>query len=325
MSGRGFASFLAKRLVQTAIVLLLMSFAVYLMIGLMPGDPVDLMIAGNPRLTPDDVLRLRAVYGLDQPLWSRYLAWLGAALSGDLGASRLYARPVLEVMGPFLLNTCVLMGLSFAFSVALAVPLGVWAAKRPGSLADRAANAFAFVGISLPTFWLGLVLIIVFSVLLSWLPASGTSSGAGGWWNAVRHLALPTITLTLSRTGVLLRYVRSSMIETMRQEFVRGIRAKGASAARVLWAHALPNAMLPVVTVMALSFGELFSGALVTESIFAYPGMGRMIYDSVMGNDFNLALAGLLLATVLTLAANLAADILYAWLDPRIRLGASGA
>lgn len=325
MSGPGLIPFLLRRLVQAAIVLLLMSFVVYLMIGLMPGDPIDLMIAGNPHLTPEDAVRLRAIYGLDQPLWSRYLAWLGSALSGDLGYSRLYARPVLDVMGPFLLNTCILMGLSFVFSVLLAVPLGVWAAKRPGSLADRTANALAFIGISMPTFWLGLVLIIVFSVLLTWLPASGTGSGAGGLWNAVRHLALPVITLTVARVGVLLRYTRSSMIETMRQEFVRGIRAKGASPARTLWSHALPNAMMPVVTVMALSFGELFSGALVTETIFAYPGMGRMIYDSVMGNDFNLALAGLLLATMITLAANLAADILYAWLDPRIRLGASSA
>jgi peptide/nickel transport system permease protein len=318
---RGLATFIASRLAQALIVLLLMSLAVYLLIGLMPGDPVDLMIAGDPRLTPDDIMRLRAVYGLDQPLWSRYLAWLGSALSGDLGASRLYARPVLDVMGPFFLNTVVLMGASFVLSVLLAVPLGVWAAKRPGSLVDRAANAFAFVGISMPVFWLGLALIIVFSVLLTWLPASGTGRGGTGLFDSLRHLMLPVVTLTIHETGVLLRYVRSSLIETLRQDFVRAIRAKGASESWVLWRHALPNAMLPVVTIVALSFGGLFSGALVTETIFAYPGMGRMIYESVMGNDFNLALAGLLIATALTLAANLAADLLYAWLDPRIRLG----
>jgi peptide/nickel transport system permease protein len=317
---KGLTRFIASRLAQTLVVLLLMSFAVYLLIGLMPGDPVDLMISGNPRLTPDDIARLRTVYGLDQPLWARYLAWLGNALSGDLGSSRLYARPVLSVMGPFFWNTCVLMGISFALSVTLAVPLGVWSAKRPGSWLDRTVNAVAFTGISMPVFWLGLILIIVFSVLLSWLPASGTGRG-GGWFDAVRHLMLPVITLTLHETGVLLRYVRSAMIETMRQDFIRAARARGASPQRALWRHALPNALLPVVTVVALSFGALFSGALVTESIFAYPGMGRMIYDSVMGNDYNLALAGLLIATVLTLLANLVADLLYAWLDPRIRLG----
>jgi peptide/nickel transport system permease protein len=320
---RGLAPFVGSRLLQTVVVLLLMSFAVYLLIGLMPGDPIDLMLAGDPRLTPDDIVRLRAVYGLDQPLWSRYTAWLGHALSGDLGASRLYARPVFDVMGPFFLNTCVLMGVSFVLSVLLAVPLGVWASKRPGSFIDRVANAFAFAGISMPVFWLGLALIIVFSVLLSWLPASGTGRGGDGIFDAVRHLMLPVITLTLHETGVLLRYVRSSMIETLRQEFIRAARAKGASDIWILWRHALPNAMLPVVTVIALSFGGLFSGALVTESIFAYPGMGRMIYDSVMGNDYNLALAGLLIATILTLLANLAADLLYAWLDPRIRLDGS--
>jgi peptide/nickel transport system permease protein len=318
---RGLITFVASRLAQTVIVLLLMSLAVYLLIGLMPGDPVDLMIAGDPRLTPEDIVRLRAVYGLDQPLWSRYLAWLGNALSGDLGASRLYARPVLDVMGPFFVNTAVLMGAAFVLSVILAVPLGVWAAKRPGSLVDRAANAFAFVGISMPVFWLGLALIIVFSVLLTWLPASGTGRSGAGAFDSLRHLMLPVITLTIHETGVLLRYVRSSLIETLRLDFVRAIRAKGASDNWVLWRHALPNAMLPVVTIVALSFGGLFSGALVTETIFAYPGMGRMIYDSVMGNDFNLALAGLLIATALTLAANLAADLLYAWLDPRIRIG----
>jgi peptide/nickel transport system permease protein len=318
----GLIRFIASRLAQTVIVLLLMSFVVYLLIGLMPGDPVDLMISGNPRLTPEDIAHLRAVYGLDQPLWSRYLAWLGNALTGDLGASRLYARPVLSVMGPFFWNTCVLMGISFLLSVGLAVPLGVWAAKRPGSWIDRSANAFAFTGISMPVFWLGLILIIVFSVLLSWLPASGTGRGSG-LFDSVRHLMLPVITLTLHETGVLLRYVRSSMIETMRQDFIRAARARGASPERALWRHALPNALLPVVTVIALSFGALFSGALVTESIFAYPGMGRMIYDSVMGNDYNLALAGLLIATVLTLLANLVADLLYAWLDPRIRIGGS--
>jgi peptide/nickel transport system permease protein len=312
--------FIASRLLQTALVLLAMSFVVYLLIGLMPGDPIDLMISGNPRLTPEDIARLRAVYGLDRPLWSRYLAWLGSALTGDLGASRLFARPVLEVMGPFLVNTCVLMGVSFVLSVLIAIPLGVWAARKPGSLADRGINAFAFAGISMPVFWLGLMLIIVFSVLLSWFPASGTGRG-GGWFDAVRSLMLPVITLTIHETGVLLRYTRSAMIETMRQDFIRAIRAKGASERWVMWRHALPNAMLPVVTVIALSFGGLFSGALVTETIFAYPGMGRMIYDSVIGNDFNLALVGLLLATVLTLATNLAADLLYAWLDPRIRLG----
>lgn len=311
--------FIASRIAESILVLLIMSFVVYVLIGLMPGDPVDLMIAADPKLTSADIARLKMLYGLDQPLFDRYLSWLGAALTGDFGNSRLHVRPVLEVMGPFLTNTLVLMGASFVLSVAIAIPAGVYAALRPHSKTDHIINLLCFAGISVPVFWLALLLMMVFSVWLGVLPASGVASvGDGGLSDRLLHLILPTVTLTVFSVGHYTRYVRAAMIETMRQDFIRTARAKGAARQRILWRHALPNALIPVVTIIALSFGSLFSGALVTETMFAYPGMGKMIYDAIMGNDYNLALIGLLFATALTLAGNLLADIAYAWLDPRI-------
>lgn len=316
------SGFLARRGFETLVVLLAMSFVVYLLIGLMPGDPIDIMISGNPHMTSEDAARLRALYGLDRPIVERYLAWLAAALHGDLGFSRTFQRPVLDVLLPRLGNTAVLMGASFILSVAIALPLGVFAALRPYSRVDYLINLFCFAGISVPVFWLALVLILLFSVKLGILPAGGLGSAeADGAGDLLRHLALPVATLTLANIGGYARYMRASMIETLRADFIRTARAKGASPARVVIGHALRNAIVPVVTIVALSFGALFSGALVTETMFAYPGMGRLIYDSIMGNDFNLALVGLLLATLTTLVANLVADLAYAWLDPRVALG----
>ncbi|MBY0432266.1 MAG: ABC transporter permease, partial [Rhodospirillales bacterium] len=178
-----------------------------------------------------------------------------------------------------------------------------------------------FAGISLPTFWVGLMLVIVFAVLLGWLPASGTGGlSGGGAVEVLRHMALPTATLAVAGLGQYIRYVRAAMVEALRQDFVRTARAKGASWPRVVLRHALRNAMIPVVTIIALDLGALFSGALVTETVFAWPGMGKLIYDSIMGNDFNMALVALLLATALTLTGNILADFAYAWLDPRITL-----
>ena len=311
--------FVFWRLVQAAAVLAVMSFVVYTLIGLMPGDPIDLMISSNPHLTSADAARLKALYGLDRPLIERYLVWARAALSGDFGYSRLYLRPALETLAPRLVNTAILMGASLICAFCLALPLGIAAARKPGSAFDALVNLLCFAGISVPAFWLALMLILVFAATLGLLPAGGIATiGDGGVADRLRHLVLPVATLTLASTGAHLRYVRAAMIETLRQDYIRTARAKGASETRLLLFHALRNALIPVVTVLALSFGSLFSGALITETMFAYPGMGKLIYDAIMGNDFNLALAGLLLATLMVLLGNLAADIAYAAIDPRV-------
>jgi peptide/nickel transport system permease protein len=312
------ARFLLQRLAGVGLVLFVMSILVYGLIGLMPGDPIDLMISADPNLTAADAARLKAVYGLDRALHERYLAWLGNALQGDFGYSRLFSRPVLEILLPRLANTLMLMGLAFVLALLIALPLGVVAARRPHGPADGAVNLFAFAGISLPPFWLAILLILLFAVTLGWLPAGGMGDGSLG--GTLSHLVLPALALTLASVGGYVRYLRAGLMEALRQDYVRTARAKGLSSTRVVYGHALRNAMIPVVTVIALDFGTLFGGALITETMFGWLGMGKTIYDAIMGNDYNLALVGLLLATGTVLLANLLADLCYAWLDPRIRL-----
>ncbi len=314
------SAFLIRRVFHSLIVLLVMSAVIYGLIGLMPGDPVDLMISADPDVTAADAARLRAIYGLDQPLWSRYLHWLSAAVTGDFGYSRLYAQPVWQAILPALSNTLILLISSLLLALIIALPAGVFAATRPYSLTDYGINLTAFAGISMPPFWLGILLILVFSVMLGWLPAGGTpqSAGASGLWEHIQYLILPIAALTIAGVGGHTRYMRASMIETLRQDYIRTARAKGLSESRVVLGHALRNAMIPVVTVIALDLGVLFSGALITETVFAYPGMGKLIFDAIMGNDYNLALVGLMMATALTLTGNLLADVAYAALDPRI-------
>ena len=320
--------YLASRAVEIAITLAIMSLVVYLLIGLMPGDPIDLMIAGDPKMTSADAARLRAVYGIDKPLLERYLAWAHQALIGNFGYSRSFNQPVLAVLAPRLLNTMVLAGIAFLLSIAIALPLGVWAAHRPRSRADNLINLFCFAGISTPPFWLALLLIALFAVALGWLPAGGIAELRSGsdfltaLGQTVRFAVLPVLTLTLVQLGIYTRFMRGAMIETLRQDYVRTARAKGASERRVLLGHAFVNALAPVLTVLALSFGGLFSGALITETMFGWPGMGKTIYQAILDNDYNLALIGLLIATFATVAGNLLADLALVWIDPRVSLSA---
>ena len=308
-----------ERFSQSAGILLVMSFVIYALMGLMPGDPIDLMISADPKITSGDAERLRNLYGLDKPLVERYGNWFRAALSSDLGYSRLHSKPVLDVLWPALGNTVVLLGLAFGLSLAISLPAGILAATRPYSKTDYAINFAAFAGISTPPFWLALLLIIIFAVMWGILPAGGTGSlDENGLLDTLRFMALPVISLTIASVGGQTRYMRAAMIETLRHDYIRTARAKGLSESRVVLNHALRNALIPVVTIIALDFGALFSGALITETIFAYPGMGRLIFDSIMGNDYNLALLALLFATALTLLGSILADIAYLRLDPRI-------
>ena len=270
--------------------MLVMSFAIYGLIGLMPGDPIDIMLSADPDLTAEDARRLKALYGLEQPIVARWWNWLAAAVAGDLGYSRLYAAPVAQILGPALGNTLWLLGLAFSLALLIAFPAGVFAATKPFGIRDRAIGLLSFTGISIPSFWFALLLIVLFAVVWEVLPASGTAViGSEPRWQSWHYLVLLIATLTFA-----------------------------SSETRVIWGHGLPNALIPIVTILGLEFGTLFSGALITETVFAWPGMGKLIFDSIMGSDFNLALAALLLATAVTLAGNFAADLLYAWLDPRV-------
>ena len=307
------------RLWQAGLVLIVMSIAVYALIGLMPGDPIDLMVSSDPDLTPEDARRLKALYGLDRPLFERWWGWAGHAALGDLGYSRLYAAPVVEVLGPALENTLVLLGTSFILSLAIALPAGILAALKPFSWYDRVINFVALAGVSVPVFWFALVLIVVFAVGLGVLPAGGTGEIVGhSGFSRLHFLALPVATLVFASVGGHLRFMRAAVIEALGHHHIRTAYAKGAGTTRVVVGHALRNAMIPVTTVIALDMGTLVSGALVVEAVFAWPGTGKLVYDAIMGNDFNLALAALLTATVVTLLASLLADLAYAWLDPRV-------
>jgi peptide/nickel transport system permease protein len=320
------ARYLAGRVTGAIVTLSLMSLLVYMLIGLMPGDPINMMIQGDPRMTSEDAARLRAVYGIDKPVFERYLAWAGQVLQGNFGYSRSLNQPVFAVVWPRLGNTLLLAGVSLVLAIAIALPLGVWTAARPRSRIDYIVNLFSFAAISAPSFWLALLLITLFAVTLGWLPAGGMPEIRPGtpWhealWAHARHLALPVLTLTLVQLGSYTRFMRGAMIEVLRQDFIRTARAKGNSGPRVRWRHAFANALLPVLTIMGLSFGGLFSGAVITEAMFAWPGMGRAIFQAILDNDYNLALVGLLIATAATLIGNFLADLSYAWVDPRVSL-----
>jgi len=314
--------YLARRRFSIVVVLAVMSFVIYLLIGLMPGDPIDIMVASNPHLTPADGARLKQLYGLDLPISERYWHWLSAALGGDLGYSRTYRQPVLDILLPRLGNTVILLGAASLLAIAVALPLGFIAATRRHRLADDAINLFCFAGISLPAFWLAILLIMLFAVSLGVLPAGGMGPPGVGVWARLEFLVLPVMTLTIASLASYTRFSRAAMMEALRQDYVRTAFAKGLTLRQVVIGHAMRNALLPLVTVVALDFGQLFSGALITETMFSYLGMGKLIYDSILANDFNLALVGLLFATLLVLVGNFLADIAYAAIDPRISFAA---
>jgi len=304
---------LATRLVQIAVTLAVLSLAMFLLIGLMPGDPIDLAIAGDPRLTAEDAARMRALHGLDQPLLARYAAWAQALLTGQFGYSRLFAQPVARVIGPALLSTLALLSAALVIAGGVGLALGALAAARP-RLAGM-VDAVAIIGQSAPSFWLGILLIILFAVTLGWLPAGGVPDERDWAW---RFLVLPVATLAIANLAAYARHSAAALGATLREPFITAARARGNGEARVLFRHAFPNAAVPILQVAALDAGSLVGGALTTETLFARPGMGKLIYDAVMGNDTNLALVALLLVALVTVLATLAADIAQRALDPRL-------
>jgi peptide/nickel transport system permease protein len=317
--------YLIRRLLQMIPLLFLLSLLLFAALASMPGDPLRSMIEDLPKLTPEEYRRLRELYGLDDPIHVGYLKWLWQVLNGNLGYSKEYHLPVSELIGGRLWNTLILTVTAFILGKALAIVIGAYSARHPYSPLDYGAMGFAFFGFSVPGFWLGLSLIIVFSVHLQWLPAGGIAStglAESGWeifQDRARHLVLPVITLAVSETASTTRYMRSSLLEVIGQDYITNARSKGLSEQTILVRHALKNAMIPVVTVSALSLARLIGGSTVVETVFGYPGLGKLLFDAVMGSDYPLAMAILMLMSLFVVLANLLADFLYAWLDPRIR------
>ncbi|XGC79493.1 ABC transporter permease [Bdellovibrio bacteriovorus] len=318
-------TFITRRILQTLAVIAVLSYVCFYLMSLMPGDPVDMMVASNPKITAEDVARLKSLYGLDQPVYKRYGNWIGSIVQGDLGYSRTYRVPVQELMGPRLWNTFILSFLSLTFSILIAIPLGVISALKPGSRTDYVMNLFSFAGISIPSFWLAIVLIIIFAVKFPVLPAGGTQTIGAGEMGFLADLAdrsiyliLPVLSLSIQQIGRFSRFTRSAMLEAMRNDFIRTARAKGLSRSTVIWKHGFRNALIPLITILALSFSGLFSGAILTETVFAYQGVGKLVYDSIIGNDYNVAMISFVISVSMVLIMNLVADIAYGFADPRI-------
>lgn len=318
-------NYILRRLLQTAAVIVVLSFVCFYLMSLMPGDPIDIMISSNPKITAADVARLKSLYGLDQPVTTRYVNWVSNIVKGDLGYSRTYRVPVEEIMGPRLMNTFWLSLASLVLSLAIALPLGIYSALKPGSKFDYIVNFFSFAGISIPSFWLALVLIILFAVKIPILPAGGTVTITDeplGFWAEVldrsKYLILPVLSLSIQQIGRFSRFARSTMVEVMRNDFIRTAKAKGLNRQAVIWNHGFRNALIPLITILALSFSSLFSGAILTETVFAYQGVGKLVYDSIVGNDYNVAMISFVISVSMVLLANFVADILYGVADPRI-------
>jgi len=317
-------NFILRRFIQTLVVIVILSYVSYFLMTLMPGDPVELLIQSNPKITPEDVARLKQLYGLDQPTYVRYWNWVSTILQGDLGYSRTYRIPVSELIGEKLVNTFILSMSSLTFSLLIAIPLGVLAALKAGTKWDYIVNFFSFSGISMPVFWLALMLIILFAVKLNWLPASGTFTigqdlqGFDYALDRIKYLILPALTLSYLTIGSFMRYTRSSMLEAMRNDYIRTAKAKGLDYQTIIWKHGFRNALIPLITVVTLSFSGVFSGALVTETIFSYQGVGKLTYDSIISNDFNVAMISFIISVTSLLVMNFVADMLYGVADPRI-------
>ncbi len=322
--------FILRRILQSFNVLFVMSLLVFAGVYAI-GNPLDLLV--DPNATAEDMARAAASLGLDQPLWVQYGRFLANALQGDLGNSFIHGVPALGLIVERLPATLELAVVAMLIAVLLGIPLGLWAGLKPDSWSGRAIMAGSILGFSLPTFWVGLMLIMVFAVQLGWLPASGRGPTvdvlgvpislltADGW----RHLLLPAANLALFKLSLIIRLTRSGTREALLQDYVKFARAKGLSNARVVGVHVLKNILIPIVTVVGLEFGSLIAFSVVTESIFAWPGMGKLLLDSITQLDRPVVVAYLLLVVTLYVLINLAVDLLYAALDPRVRLAGARA
>ena len=311
--------FLARRLLHLGPVLLGVSLIVFLVLHLAPGDPAEVMLGANAN--KEDLARLRTQLGLDQPLYVQYLTWISHVARGDLGRSLWMKRPVLgEVLERFK-ATLLLTGSALLLSTLGGIALGIASATRANSLLDRLSGVASLFGASMPVFWLGIVLMVIFSLWLGWLPASGMYApyGGGGLRDLFAHLVLPAVTLAAASVTIIARLTRATMLETLGQDYVRTARAKGLGERTVVWRHALKNALIPIVTVVGVQAGYLLGGAVLTETVFAWPGVGTLVVQGILARDMPLVQGGVLVIALSFVLVNLAVDTLYAWLDPRIK------
>jgi peptide/nickel transport system permease protein len=311
--------FLSRRLAAALVTLVLATVVVFAVVEVLPGDPALVMLGTDAR--PDTLAAIRAKYGFDQPLLTRYLQWIGGLLTFNLGNSHAYGTSVAKLIGDRLVVTLPLGAMALLWATLVAIPFGVFAAwkhRRPG---DWGVMGFTQIGISVPNFWFGIVLVLAFAVTWQWFPAGGFP----GWQEplkSVHALILPALSLSLGEIAILTRVTRSAMLDTLREDYVRTARAKGAPERVVLFRHALRNALIPVTTVAGLIAGFLVAGAVIIESVFRLPGVGQLVYDSINNRDLVVIKNVVILFTILVLTVNLLVDVAYAMLDPRPRVRA---
>ena len=305
------------RLILTVPVVWLVVSVVFLLIHLVPGDPILQMLGDSA--APADVSALRHQYGLDQPLATQYVSYWRGVLQGNLGNSIRIHETVSHLVATRYPYTTALTLASLTIALALALPAGIVAAVRRGRGPDQIISVISLVGLSVPGLVLGPVLILVFSIILTWLPVSGASSGGGIHGIEWQYLVLPSVAMGASLAAILTRMVRTAMLEELGQDYIRTARAKGLRESTIVWRHALPNALVPIVTVVGLQFGALLAGAIVTETIFSWPGLGRLVVQAISNRDYALVQGCLLLIGLTYILVNLLTDVVYRWVNPRMR------
>ena len=309
--------YVVRRVVALVVTLGFVSVLVFVAIRVLPGDPV--LVMAGPEANPEVMARLRAAMGLDRPLIVQYADWLGCALRGELGTSLQYDVPVGALIVSRLPVTLPLTAMAAFLTLLIAMPLGIYAATRARRPGDYLTMLVAQAGLAVPSFWAGLLLILLFSVRLGWFRSGGFEGWSLGFWAAVRSLLLPSVALGLFQAAVLIRATRSSLLEVLGEEYVRTARAKGVSERRVILRHALRNALIPVVTVAGLQLGQLLAGSIILESVFALPGLGRLALGAITARDLPVVQGVTLFVASCIVVINYAVDLSYAWLDPRIR------
>ena len=313
-------AYTARRLVQIIPLLFGISIVLFAVIQAAPGGPEGALLESGRFIDPAVIEAYRERLGVDQPVHIQYFRWLAAAFSGELGTSFSTTRPVAEMIVERLPATLELMGAAFVFAAIIAILLGILSAVRQYSWFDHLGTGLSFVGIAMPVFWFALILQLVFGVFLGWLPIAGTGTvGASSLGDHLLHLILPTIVLSFNYIAGWSSYLRSSLLGVLRTDYVRTARAKGLPESRVIGVHALRNALIPLLSIMALNLSSLFSGAVITETVFAWPGIGRMFVQAMFSRDYPLLMGILMLGSLMVIVFNLVADLLYGILDPRIR------
>lgn len=312
---------MVRRLLEAALLLILVTLVTYFLMNITPGGPLALYLH-NPKVTPERLAALARQMGLDEPWYTRYFLWLWALLHGNWGYSYFSGQPVIRLILSRLPNTLILMGSAFAVSLGSGLPIGVYVARRQYSIQDHLVSFFVFFAWAMPSFFFGLLLQTIFSVKLGWLPVSGMYSvyHRHTLWQLLRHLVLPSVALGLGSVASWSRFVRAGILQVIREDFIRTARAKGLAERTVFARHALKNALLPIITIIGMDLPSFFGGAVITEQIFSWPGMGRLFLDALNERDYPVEMAGLLISAALLILGNLLADLAYGLVDPRVKL-----